>query len=148
LCRSIGRRFIAFFCEWGRAPVYYCPVTEPLSMANDIHLDLAQQEAYHRAARQLQNGRSIHTAVSTLVSAGVSERDATDFVIAASKRITDTRRKHAGKNILYGSLWCGGGLVLTMVTYGMASGGVSYVVALGMIIFGAIQLFRGLTHRN
>jgi hypothetical protein len=46
---------------------------------------------------------------------------------------------------LYGGLWCVGGIIVTAVTYSAASGGGSYVVAWGAILFGAIQFFRGLT---
>jgi hypothetical protein len=110
--------------------------------------DPAHQQAFRAATQQLQSGRSTTTAVLTLTSAGVNEKDATDFVIAANKRITEAKRKQASRDILYGSLWCGGGLIVTMVTYGMATGGGSYMVAWGAIIFGAIQLFRGLANQR
>ena len=50
-----------------------------------------------------------------------------------------------------GALWCGGGILVTVVTYLAAEnspGGGTYVVAWGAILFGAIQFFRGLTGRN
>jgi len=52
----------------------------------------------------------------------------------------------AQKNAFYGLLWFGGGLVVTILTYALASngGGGTYVVAWGPVIFGGIQLFRGL----
>ena len=43
-----------------------------------------------------------------------------------------------------GALWCVGGIVVTAVTYQVASGGGTYVVAWGAILFGAIQALRGL----
>jgi hypothetical protein len=46
--------------------------------------------------------------------------------------------------MIFGALWCIGGIVITAVTFGAASGGGTYVVAWGAIIFGAIQFFRGL----
>ena len=48
------------------------------------------------------------------------------------------------KNMIYGALWCIGGIVVTAVTYSAASGGGTYIVAWGAIIFGAIQFFYGL----
>jgi len=50
-------------------------------------------------------------------------------------------KKQAGKDILYGALWLGGGLVVTLVSLSNGRGG---VIAYGAIIFGGIQFFRGL----
>ena len=50
--------------------------------------------------------------------------------------------------MLYGGLWCGGGILVTVVTYCAASGGGTYVVAWGAIVFGAIRFFQGLAGRN
>jgi len=47
----------------------------------------------------------------------------------------------AKRNIVVGGLWCLGGIVVTAATY--SSGG-RYVVAWGAILFGGIQLIRGL----
>ncbi len=46
--------------------------------------------------------------------------------------------------MLYGALWCLGGLVVTVVSYGAASGGGTYVVAWGAVLIGAFQFLRGL----
>lgn len=45
--------------------------------------------------------------------------------------------------MLYGALWCIGGLVVTALTYSAASDGGTYVVAWGAVLFGAIQFFKG-----
>lgn len=50
----------------------------------------------------------------------------------------------AGRNIVVGGLWCVGGIVVTALTYSASSGGGRYVVAWGAILFGGIQLIRGL----
>lgn len=58
----------------------------------------------------------------------------------------DARRALARKNILIGALLLGGGLVLTIATWSAASsGGGTYVLAWGPIIFGGIRLVRGLS---
>ncbi len=56
----------------------------------------------------------------------------------------------AKKAIIRGALWCVGGLIVTVVTYGAASGpgGGTYVVAWGAILFGGIQFCRGLMALN
>jgi hypothetical protein len=48
------------------------------------------------------------------------------------------------KNMLYGALWCIGGIVVTAVTYSAASSGGTYIVAWGAILFGGLQFLQGL----
>ena len=117
-----------------------------------VPIDPAHTQAYIEALRQLHSGKSGTTAGTTaritLTNAGMPERQAADIVHGLTTRIAEEKRKQANKDILRGALWCGGGLIVTMVTYSMASGGGSYVVAWGAIIFGAIQLIRGLVNHS
>jgi len=48
--------------------------------------------------------------------------------------------KRANKNMLYGALWCVGGIIATAADFGY--------IFWGAIMFGAIQFFRGLPNRN
>src|SRR5258705_8440026 len=52
------------------------------------------------------------------------------------------------KRILYGALWCAGGVLVTIITYisALERGGGTYIIAWGAILFGAFQLLRGLTN--
>ena len=50
--------------------------------------------------------------------------------------------------MLHGALWCGGGILVTGITYLAASGGGTYFLAWGAIVFGAIQFFHGYSGRN
>ncbi len=52
----------------------------------------------------------------------------------------------AKRDLLIGGLWCGGGLAVTLYTHVAASGGGTYVVAWGAIIFGGWQFVKGLIH--
>jgi len=57
-----------------------------------------------------------------------------------------TTRSQGVRNMVIGGLWCVGGILVTAITYGAASsgsGGGSYVIAWGAIVFGAIQFFKG-----
>lgn len=54
------------------------------------------------------------------------------------------KKEKAIKDIIFGALWCIGGIVVTIVTYNAASGGGTYVIAWGAILFGGIQLLKGL----
>jgi hypothetical protein len=49
--------------------------------------------------------------------------------------------------MIFGGLWCVGGILVTAVTFAGAAGagGGTYVVAWGAILFGAIQFFRGMS---
>ena len=58
--------------------------------------------------------------------------------------MSDEQVSPGKKNMLYGALWCIGGIVVTAATYDAAEPGGAYVVAWGAIVFGAIQFFRGL----
>jgi hypothetical protein len=55
-------------------------------------------------------------------------------------------RKAGLKAAGIGAAWCVGGILVTVVTLGMASGrgGGTYFVAWGAVLFGAIQAIRGL----
>jgi len=48
----------------------------------------------------------------------------------------EERKKQANKDMLYGALWCVGGLVATMADVGF--------IFWGAIVFGAVQFFKGL----
>jgi len=49
----------------------------------------------------------------------------------------------AKRKMKRGALWCVGGIAVTLLTYTLATGGGSYIVAWGAIIFGAIEFFQG-----
>jgi hypothetical protein len=52
--------------------------------------------------------------------------------------------KESEKAMLYGALWCIGGIIVTVSSYSAASDGGSYTFAWGAILFGAIKFFKGL----
>jgi hypothetical protein len=88
------------------------------------------------------------------VATGATQREVDPALFAPPSRVADAlerARMHAGngsgvQNMLYGSLWCIGGLAVTAVTYQIAAedGGGHYLLAWGAILFGAIQFLRGL----
>lgn len=83
---------------------------------------------------------------NTLVQQGLDEESAAIVVDNLEEQISAAKKERSQKDILYGSLWLVGGLAVTLFTYSSASGGGTYVVTWGAIIFGAIQLFRGLSN--
>jgi hypothetical protein len=59
--------------------------------------------------------------------------------------IAELVREKGRRDVTVGGLFLAGGLVVTLVTYSMASsGGGTYVIAHGAVIFGALQLMRGI----
>jgi hypothetical protein len=98
---------------------------------------------YNYAAEQMRNGVAGPQIEKSLVEQGL-DAEAAGIVV---RNLTEARAKalkEAGqKHMLYGALWCIGGIVVTAATYAAASGGGTYVVAWGAIIFGGIQFIRG-----
>lgn len=91
--------------------------------------------------------KSIEETKAALIENGLRAEDA-DVVIANLQNQYKQEKREAGnKNMLYGALWCVGGLLVTILTYSAASDGGTYVVAWGAVIFGAIQFFKGLFQR-
>ena len=56
------------------------------------------------------------------------------------------RQMAARRKMLYGAAWAFGGIMVTAFSYQAAAGagGGTYLVAWGAILYGAIQIFRGL----
>lgn len=105
----------------------------------------AVQAVYQYAAGLVKAGMSASQVESKLVEKGL-DRSAASIVVKNLFQLRAKAVNEAGKkNMLYGALWCIGGIVVTVATYSAASsGGGSYVVAWGAIIFGAIQFLKGL----
>jgi len=109
------------------------------------------QSVYNYAAQQLQNGVSPSQVESQLLQQGLDPDSARRVVFDLTHARTKAINSEARSNMLYGALWCVGGTVVTVLSFGAASsspGGGSYVVAYGAIIFGAIQFFRGLSQMS
>ena len=81
-----------------------------------------------------------------LVDDGLDEASALTVVTNLDHQITKAKKERANKDMLYGALWCVGGIVVTFISYSSASGGGSYVITWGAILFGGIQFFRGVVN--
>lgn len=98
---------------------------------------------YAFAAEQMKNGAPPQQIQSALVQKGLDQESAATVVSNLTRLRSEAIREAGKKNMLYGALWCIGGIVVTAVTYSAAAPGDIYVVAWGAIVFGAIQFFRG-----
>ena len=92
---------------------------------------------------QLHCGMTQPENVEMLVGNGLDHETATAVVKDVHNIRKEVSREEGKKSMFVGALWCGGGLAVTAITYSAASGGGVYVVTWGAVIFGAIQLLRG-----
>lgn len=77
-----------------------------------------------------KQGRQIVT--DALIQNGIDPKSAKAIV----DNLISTHNERAKKNMLYGTLWCGGGVIATIADIGY--------IFWGAIVFGAIQFFKGL----
>lgn len=100
----------------------------------------SQQESvnqiYEYAADLLFNQKksALETKIA-LAEQGLDEESATIVVDNIEQQIKDATKERANKDMLYGALWCIGGIVATVADFGY--------VFWGAIVFGAIQFFKG-----
>lgn len=105
------------------------------------------QQIYNYAAELMVRGqRTGQDVCDLLIEKGLDSSSALYIVEQIQSQIDGAKRSRARKDMLYGGLWLGGGLLITIITYSNARGGGSYVVTWGAIIFGGIQFFRGLAN--
>ena len=96
-------------------------------------------QVYNYAANQLVNGqKSAYEVEQLLIGKGLDAESAGVVVSNLETQIQDAKRKRAKKDMLYGALWCVGGLALTFANVGF--------IFWGAIIFGGIQFFKGVSN--
>lgn len=106
------------------------------------------EAVYAFAVKQMKNGALPQQIQAMLVEGGLDQQSAATVVSNLARLRSEDIREVGKKNMLYGALWCIGGIVVTVVSYSAASGGGTYIVAFGAIIFGAIQFFKGLSQSS
>ncbi|MEY8687929.1 hypothetical protein AB9N12_18045 [Bacteroides sp. AN502(2024)] len=107
--------------------------------------DLVNQIYAFAADLLFKQHRTIKDVKNILAEKGLNAEDANIIVSNLQQQMKEAKSKAANKNMLYGALWCIGGLLVTAVTYSNAAReGGTYIVTWGAIIFGAIQFLSGL----
>jgi hypothetical protein len=120
--------------------------TSASSVKMDSQKKQISRAMYEHAASLVEAGESKAKVVADLKSRGFDEESAN----IAANNIFNRRAiavKEAGKkNMLYGALWCIGGVVVTALSYLFATSsptGGRYIITYGAIVIGAIQFIRG-----
>ncbi len=119
-------------------------MSDEATVEDEGSAEQAVEALYSYAAGLMKNKESDEAIVADLVQKGLSQETASSLVGNLRSAIRSAKRKAGIRNIVIGSLWCVGGLVITALTYSMASGGGTYIVTWGAIVFGAVQAIRGL----
>lgn len=99
-----------------------------------------QQQAvnaiYEFAANLMLNeDKNTHEVKMALLEKGLDEKSASIVITNLEQQIEDAKKENAQKDMLYGALWCVGGLVATAADIGY--------IFWGAIVFGGIQFFKG-----
>lgn len=95
-------------------------------------------EIYQYAARLAIGGKNSYEIKCALIEKGIDAQDAYIIAETVEQKILDAKKSRAQKDMLYGALWCIGGLGLTMAHIGF--------IFWGAILFGSIQFIRGVSN--
>jgi hypothetical protein len=104
-------------------------------------------DAWDTATTMVSSGVAPQTIYEIITSKGIPHQQAKD-IISRARTQTDTTTGEVSdgkQDILYGALWLGGGLIITIGTYMMASNGGSYFITYGPVIYGLFRIIRGFT---
>jgi hypothetical protein len=99
----------------------------------------AVNQLYNFAADLMVNqNKSSDEVINTLVEKGLTQDAAYTIVNNLEDEIRKAKKERAGKDMLYGALWCIGGTVATAAHIGF--------IFWGAILFGGIQFIKGLVN--
>jgi len=102
---------------------------------------------YIQAFKMLKQGKLRDDICAELQKTGVDAATAANIVegVDSLMSVVHAAYRKAGLKIAgTGALLVVGGILVTAITYGMAQGGGTYVIAWGAVLFGCIALIRGL----
>ena len=97
----------------------------------------AVDQVYAFAANLLVNeNKNPEEVKKALMEEGIDEASCIIIIENLENEINKAKKKQANKDMLYGALWCIGGVVMTVADIGF--------IFLGAIIFGGIQFVKGM----
>jgi len=96
-------------------------------------------QSYAYAADLLVNKKlSSEATMDALIAKGMPYDAANTIVDNVEQQIKEAKKERAKKDMLYGGLWCVGGIIATASNIGL--------IFWGAILFGGIQFFKGLAN--
>lgn len=105
------------------------------------------QRIYNQAISMKAAGRKDPDIYQELLEMGVDATAAQAVVAEVSQQVRGANNKVAYRNILIGGLICAIGLGITLFSFSEAGETGRYRIAWGAIVFGGIQLYRGMAQR-
>lgn len=104
---------------------------------NELDNQKVADQIYEYAGTLLvKEKKSRSEVIDALIGQGIDEETSTIIVENIEDEINRLKKEAAKKDMLYGTLWCVGGIILTVSDIGF--------IFWGAIVFGAIQFFKGL----
>lgn len=92
----------------------------------------------------LNDRKSPEQAKQILIEDGIDVERAHEIVDHLNLYITTATRERSQKDLLYGSLWCLGGTLFSIISYQTGSFGSGwYVLTYGAILLGSLQFIKG-----
>ncbi len=96
----------------------------------------ADDQIYDYAANLLvKENKSPSEVKKALIEEGIDEESASMIVDSLETQINKIRKEQANKDMLFGALWCVGGIVMTVADVGY--------IFWGAIVFGGYQFLKG-----
>lgn len=103
---------------------------------NQIHTEVATQQIYDYAADLLFNQDYEPTSVKQeLINKGLDASSADLIICQLQESYSEAKHQQGRQDMLWGAVWCIGGIVATAANIGF--------IFYGAIFFGAIQFFSG-----
>ena len=104
-------------------------------------IDQYVQQVYDYAADLIVNkGLSYSDAKRSLINQGIDPEGAETVVNNIEQQIDEAKHDAAGKDIMWGLIWAGGGLLLTFITGGQ-------YIFWGAVVYGGYRLIKGLANQ-
>lgn len=102
------------------------------------------QAVYAEVAQMIKNGQSTFRIQQSLVERGLKLEDARTIVNQLQEAENKDHQNLATKQMLIGAIIGMIGIVIIWGTFASASGGLTYIIASGAIIFGSWRFLRGM----
>ena len=96
-------------------------------------------EIYDYAANLLVNkNMNAEDVKKALIDKGVDDKSSSIVVDNLTQQINDSKKEQAKKDMIYGAMWCVGGVILTVAQVGF--------IFWGAILFGGYQFIKGVVN--